>query len=141
VQQRIGHTPTRPVGRPSNEARRSYAGFSCRVGGAGRSRVGSSPKACPAKAGVEWHVGELYPRVGFIVTNMSRPPRTSSLSTTSAEPANNGSRRARARSNGRGCRAAPSRPTPFALSFTRSPQPRQFFGARWPRPNRSRTGR
>jgi hypothetical protein len=22
---------------------------------------------------VEWHPGELYPRVGFIVTNMSRP--------------------------------------------------------------------
>ncbi len=27
----------------------------------------------PAKAGVEWHPGELYPRVGFIVTNLSRP--------------------------------------------------------------------
>jgi Transposase DDE domain group 1 len=24
-------------------------------------------------AKVEWHPGELYPRVGFIVTNMSRP--------------------------------------------------------------------
>jgi hypothetical protein len=24
-------------------------------------------------ARVEWHAGELYPRVGFIVTNMSRP--------------------------------------------------------------------
>ena len=23
--------------------------------------------------GVEWHPGELYPRVGFIVTNLSRP--------------------------------------------------------------------
>ena len=22
---------------------------------------------------VEWHPGELYPRVGFIVTNLSRP--------------------------------------------------------------------
>ena len=22
---------------------------------------------------VEWHPGELYPRVGFFVTNMSRP--------------------------------------------------------------------
>ena len=26
-----------------------------------------------AKAGVEWHPGELYPRVGFIVTNLVRP--------------------------------------------------------------------
>ena len=25
-------------------------------------------------AKVEWHPGELYPRVGFIVTNMARPP-------------------------------------------------------------------
>jgi hypothetical protein len=23
---------------------------------------------------VEWHQGELYPRVGFIVTNLTRPP-------------------------------------------------------------------
>ena len=27
----------------------------------------------PAKAGVEWHPGELCPRVGFIVTNLARP--------------------------------------------------------------------
>ena len=26
-----------------------------------------------AKAGVEWHAAELYPRVGFIVTNLARP--------------------------------------------------------------------
>jgi len=26
-------------------------------------------------AKVEWHPGELYPRVGFIVTNLSRPAR------------------------------------------------------------------
>jgi hypothetical protein len=25
-------------------------------------------------AKVEWHQGELYPRVGFIVTNLNRPP-------------------------------------------------------------------
>ena len=24
-------------------------------------------------AKIEWHQGELYPRVGFIVTNLSRP--------------------------------------------------------------------
>jgi hypothetical protein len=23
---------------------------------------------------VEWHPGELYPRIGFIVTNIARPP-------------------------------------------------------------------
>jgi hypothetical protein len=30
-------------------------------------------EAAPRGAKVEWHPGELYPRVGFIVTNMSRP--------------------------------------------------------------------
>jgi hypothetical protein len=25
-------------------------------------------------AKVEWHPGELYPRVGFLVTNLCRPP-------------------------------------------------------------------
>ncbi len=50
---------------------------------------------------------------------------------TSAEPANNGSRRARARSNGRGCRAAPSPPTPLAFSFTRSPTTSAIFHARY----------
>ena len=29
------------------------------------------PRRVVAK--VEWHPGELYPRVGFIVTNLSRP--------------------------------------------------------------------
>ena len=30
-------------------------------------------------AKVEWHPGELYPRVGFVVTNMSRPAERRSL--------------------------------------------------------------
>ena len=40
-----------------------------------QSRIGyllTRPRRVIAK--VEWHPGELYPRVGFIVTNMSRPP-------------------------------------------------------------------
>jgi hypothetical protein len=28
-------------------------------------------------AKVEWHPGELYPRVGFIVTNLARPAECS----------------------------------------------------------------
>jgi hypothetical protein len=31
------------------------------------------PKPRRVIAKVEWHPGELYPRVGFMVTNMSRP--------------------------------------------------------------------
>jgi Transposase DDE domain group 1 len=55
----------RPVGRPPNEVRRYYANFSYQAGS------WTKPRRVIAK--VEWHPGELYPRVGFIVTNMSRP--------------------------------------------------------------------
>jgi hypothetical protein len=65
LQERIGHLLTRPVGRPSNEVRRSYANFTYQAGS------WAKPRRVIAK--VEWHPGELYPRVGFIVTNMSRP--------------------------------------------------------------------
>ena len=36
-------------------------------------QAGSWTKPRRVVAKVEWHPGELYPRVGFIVTNMSRP--------------------------------------------------------------------
>src|SRR5206468_7652345 len=31
--------------------------------------------AAPGRGEVEWHPGELYPRVGFIVTNLHRPAK------------------------------------------------------------------
>jgi hypothetical protein len=55
---------TRPVGCPANEVRRSYASFTYQAGS------WTKPRRVVAK--VEWHPGELYPRVGFIVTNMAR---------------------------------------------------------------------
>jgi hypothetical protein len=36
-------------------------------------QAGSWTKPRRVIAKVEWHSGELYPRVGFIVTNLSRP--------------------------------------------------------------------
>ena len=45
--------------------RRSYASFTYQAGS------WTKPRRVVAK--VEWHPGELYPRVGFIVTNMARP--------------------------------------------------------------------
>jgi hypothetical protein len=65
LQERIGHLLKRPVGRPPNPARRSHASF--------RDQAGSwtTPRRVIAK--VEWHPGELVPRVGCIVTNLSRP--------------------------------------------------------------------
>ena len=65
LQNRIGYLRKRPVGRPPNEVRRYYANFTYQAGSWER------PRRVIAK--VEWHSGELYPRVGFIVTNMSRP--------------------------------------------------------------------
>src|SRR5271166_721068 len=65
LQDRIGYLLKRPVGRPPNEVRRFYANFSYQAGS------WTKPRRVVAK--VEWHPGELVPRVGFIVTNMSRP--------------------------------------------------------------------
>ena len=65
LQERIGHLLKRPVGRPPNHVRRSHASF--------RYQAGSWTKPRRVIAKVEWHPGELVPRVGFIVTNMSRP--------------------------------------------------------------------
>jgi hypothetical protein len=65
LQERIGYLLTRPVGRPSLDVRRRYAKFTYQAGS------WTKPRRVVAK--VEWHPDELYPRVGFIVTNMARP--------------------------------------------------------------------
>ncbi len=65
LQKSVTHLLTRPIGRPPNHVRRSYASFSY------RAKVWSKPRRVVAK--VEWHPGELCPRVGFIVATLSRP--------------------------------------------------------------------
>lgn len=65
LQEAIAYLLKRPVGRPPIEVRRYYANFSY------RAQSWKTPRRVVAK--VEWHPGELYPRVGFIVTNLSRP--------------------------------------------------------------------
>jgi Transposase DDE domain group 1 len=65
LQERIGHLLKRPLGRPPNHVRRSHASFSYQAGS------WTKPRRVIAK--VEWHPGELVPRVGFIVTSLSRP--------------------------------------------------------------------
>jgi len=64
LQDKIGHLLKRPVGRPPHEVRRYYASF--------RYRAQSWNKPRHVVAKVEWHPGELYPQVGFIVTNLAR---------------------------------------------------------------------
>ena len=65
LQDRIGYLLNRPVGRPPNHVRRFHANFTYQAGS------WTKPRRVIAK--VEWHPGELVPRVGFIVTNLSRP--------------------------------------------------------------------
>jgi hypothetical protein len=64
LQARISHLLKRPVGRPPHEVRRTYASF--------RYKAGSWTQPRRVIAKVEWHLGELFPRVGFIITNMNR---------------------------------------------------------------------
>jgi hypothetical protein len=53
-----------PVGRPSRKPKAFYHSF--------RYRAGSWECARRVVAKVEWHAGELFPRVGFLVTNLER---------------------------------------------------------------------
>jgi hypothetical protein len=191
LQDKIGYLLKRPVGRPPHEVRRYYASF--------RYQAQSWAKPRRVVAKVEWHPGELYPRVGFVVTNLARPAERviafyncnraepmpelarkradgaidrsttrdipldplaadgrSNVGTRVAEtilasvqvrarqqaghmdasdlirehcrntlarrgPSTYGSKRARARSSGRGCHAIPSPPTPSGFNCTRWP--------------------
>jgi hypothetical protein len=65
LQDRIGCLLKRPVRRPPHEVRRYYASFGY------QAQSWNKPRRVVAK--VEWHPGELYPRVGFVVTNLARP--------------------------------------------------------------------
>jgi hypothetical protein len=64
LQDKIGYLLKRPVGRPPHEIRRYYASFRY------QAQRWNRPRHVVAK--VEWHPGELYPRVGFIVSNLAR---------------------------------------------------------------------
>ena len=65
LQESIAHLLKRPVGRPPKDVRRYHASLSYQAG------TWDKPRRVVAK--VEWHPGELYPRVGFVVTNLGRP--------------------------------------------------------------------
>jgi hypothetical protein len=65
LQERIGHLLTRPVGRPPRKPQAIFASFHY------QAQSWAKPRRVVAK--VEWHQSELYPRVGFLVTNLKRP--------------------------------------------------------------------
>ena len=66
LEREIAHLLKRPVGRPPQKPIVLYAGFLYRAASWKRHRR--------VVAKVEWHAGELYPRVGFIVTNIWKSP-------------------------------------------------------------------
>lgn len=67
LRQKIAHRLTRPVGRPSQtKVKRFYKDF--------EYRAASWDKVRLVIAKIEWHLGELFPRVGFIVTNLPMEP-------------------------------------------------------------------
>jgi hypothetical protein len=64
LQRAIEYLLTRPVRRPSRTPKRIYESFTY--------QAKSWNQARRVVAKVEWHQGELFPRVGFIVTNLRR---------------------------------------------------------------------
>ena len=66
LQGNIRHLLKRPVGRPAKKPVVRYHDFVY------QAQSWDIPRRVVAK--VEWHQGELFPRVGFVVTNLNLPP-------------------------------------------------------------------
>ena len=123
LQDRIGYLLKRPVGRPPHDVRRYYASFSY------RAQSWNKPRHVVAK--VEWHPGELYPRVGFIVSNLPRSAEGIVAFYNQRGTASSRSRKERTRSSGPGCHAELSLPTRCASSSMRSPTIWPISCGRW----------
>ncbi|MFT5615027.1 MAG: hypothetical protein ACI8Q6_002310 [Granulosicoccus sp.] len=66
LQGRIAHLLKRPVGRPPKGMKRIYGDFEY------QAVSWDKPRRVVAK--VEWHPGELIPRIGYVLTNMPMEP-------------------------------------------------------------------
>lgn len=67
LREKIEHRPPQPAGRPSQtKVKRLYEDFQYQAASWYKQRL--------AIAKIEWHLGELFPRVGFIVTNQPMEP-------------------------------------------------------------------
>ena len=134
LQRRIEHLLTRPVGRPPKKPIVSYASF--------RYQAKGWTQARRVVAKVEWHQGELYPRVGFIVTNLTRPQRAGGevLQRPRHRRAVDQGRQERAPLDAAVLPCLPAQrgaaPAPRARL-----QPRQLPAHAWPCPRRSSIGR
>ena len=63
----VSHLEKRPVGRPSSQPIIRYHGF------AYQAKSWSQPRRVIAK--IELHMGQLYARINYVVTNLTRPPK------------------------------------------------------------------
>jgi len=123
LQDRIGYLLKRPVGRPPLEVAPLLRQLQPTRRRVGRNRDVSCQ--------VEWHPGELYPRVGFIVTNLSRPASASLRSTTSAATCEQWIKEGKGAIKWTRCHAVLSPQRPSAFSSTRSPTTLATSCARW----------
>jgi hypothetical protein len=67
LERNIAHLLKRPVGRPSKKPKVFYHSF--------RYQAKSWDRSRRVVAKIEWHAGELFPRVGFVVTDLRRSPK------------------------------------------------------------------
>jgi hypothetical protein len=67
LERNTAHLLKRPVGRPSKKPKVFYHSF--------RYQAKSWAKERRVVAKVEWHAGELFPRIGFVVTYLRRSPK------------------------------------------------------------------
>lgn len=67
LERQIAHLQKRPVDRPSKKPKVLYHSF--------RYQAKSWDRSRRVVAKIEWHAGELFPRVGFVVTNLRRSPK------------------------------------------------------------------
>src|SRR3954447_11171133 len=99
LQDKIGYLLKRPIGRPPYEVRRYYASFRY------QAQSWNKPRHVVARSnGTRM---SCIRASGFLSPTWRGPLRTSSPSTTGAARASSTSKKARTRSSGRGCRAAP----------------------------------
>ena len=104
----IAELLTRPVGRPRHKPVVWYKSF--------LYQAASWKMARRVVAKVEFHLGELFPQVGFIVTNLSPPSRAVVGFIISGPRPSNGSRKASRQHIGLGYRAIGSGPMKHAYS-------------------------
>jgi hypothetical protein len=132
-QERIGHLLKRPVGRPAHYVQRFYESFRY------KAASWSHPRRVVAK--VEWHPGELFPRVGFIVTNLRRASKNVVGFYNQRGTAEQWIKKAKRPSSGRDSLVAPSMRMRFGFNCMRWLTISGTSFARSQRRSRSRIGR